>query len=298
WKYLTYRLNSRSWSWPPLWRVTPRAAPPSPCVLCNPAVKFGLLRQRARAWGINYVATGHYAALVQTGPGQGLSLVRAFDRTKDQTYFLSRLTPEILSQAVFPLAGLTKVRVREKAAALGLPAAAESREICFLAGENYREFILARLGPEASEPGDFVDVKGRVVGRHKGLINYTVGQRRGLNLPGPEPYYVLALDRIQNRVVLGTKEQTHSTRFTVADLVWSVSPPGPQFRALVQIRSRHHPAPASVVLNPDRGAEVIFDQPQPAITSGQAAAFYDRHLVLGGGWIDRTTFDIQPPGLV
>ena len=271
-----------------------RGRTPSPCVACNPLVKFGLLAELTNA---PYLATGHYAGLAPARSGMGLNLVRPRDGAKDQTYFLSRLTSGMLSRAVFPLAGLTKEMVKARAAdlALGVEEKPESQEICFLRGANYREFLIKRLGEGVMRQGDFVDVKGKVMGRHKGVASYTVGQRRGLGLPGPSPYYVLRLDPEGDRVVVGPKEMTFSRRFLVRDPVWSADVKGPEFRALVQIRSRHRPAPARVFFLPGGDVDVVFDEPQPSIAAGQAAAFYQNDLLLGGGWIDTLTYDTRPP---
>ncbi|MEW6262868.1 MAG: tRNA 2-thiouridine(34) synthase MnmA [Thermodesulfobacteriota bacterium] len=271
---------------------------PSPCVTCNPEVKFGLLADLARRRGADFLATGHYAGLVVRAEGATPVLVRPRDRTKDQTYFLSRLGPEKLDRALFPLAGFTKIEVKAKAAALGLPETRESQEACFLAGRDYRDFLSSRLGPSPGEGGEFVDRRGRVLGRHRGLIHYTVGQRRGLNLPGPEPYYVLALEQDTRRVVVGTKAETLATGFLATDLVWSSKPAQDEFAALVQIRSRHKPARAWVSLRAGNQAEVFFESPQPAVAPGQAAAFYEGDWLRGGGWIDRVrpvTSDTRPP---
>lgn len=253
---------------------------PSPCVLCNPLIKFGRLATYALARGAERLATGHYAALTPHG-----GLARPADRAKDQTYFLSQLGPKELALAVFPLADWTKTQVIEQAFKLGLPVQEESQEFCFLAGQDYRAFLARRLGSAAMTPGDLVDSRGRVLGRHHGLINYTVGQRRGLGLPGPEPYYVLSLDHAANRVVIGIKSQVRFSGLMAGEIVWNRPLPERVFKAEVQIRSRHRPAEAEVtVLSGDR-AQVYFDQPQEAVTPGQAVAFYSNELVLGGGWI-------------
>ena len=271
----------------PFIRAYTQGETPNPCVSCNPTIKFGLLWEIAQARGAEYLATGHYARLITSAGGQTPVLSRAHDRTKDQTYFLCRLTGQMLSRAIFPLADLSKIEVEKEAAKLGLPPRIESQDACFLAGENYRDFILSRLASQEITPGEFVNLEGRDLGRHRGLIHYTIGQRRALGIPGPEPYYVLALDPERNQIVLGTKEQTLSRNVFVRDLVWSFTPPEPHFLAKVQIRSRHRPALAQVRQLPDNRAEIVFCQPQSAITSGQAAAFYDDHLLLGGGWIEK-----------
>ena len=253
---------------------------PSPCVLCNPVIKFGLLWDRLSGLGVQALATGHYAGLSGTAPDRR-QLVRPRDRHKDQTYFLSRLTQSNLGRIVFPLASETKPEVLRQARELGWSTTSESQDICFLTHNDYRTFITSRLNDSMARPGDFVDLSGRVLGRHRGVFHYTVGQRRGLNLPGPEPYYVLALRPQNNLVVIGTRAQTYSFRLLVRDVVWNTVPE-PTFRARVQIRSRHRAAPALVRVRSDRKVEVTFDQPQASIAAGQAAAFYQGDTVLGG----------------
>ena len=271
----------------PFIRTYARGETPSPCIACNSVIKFGLLRERAEGLGARRLATGHYAALARRPGSAGPVLLRPADRAKDQTYFLCRLSPDMLARAAFPLAGLTKAQVRSRAEDLGLGRRPESQEVCFLAGRDYREFIKARLGRDAAEPGEFVDIEGRVLGRHRGLSGYTVGQRRGLGLPGPAPYYVLALEPDRNRIVIGTKEQTLTRRCLARDVIWSARPPETAFNALVQVRSRHRPAPARVsLLNGDR-IEVVFERPQSSVAAGQAAAVYAGQTLLGGGWIER-----------
>ena len=257
---------------------------PSPCVECNPKIKFGLLLKLALARGLGFVATGHYTGLV-SDQHCGPVLVRPRDRHKDQTYFLCRVPGDALRRAVFPLAGLTKDEVRQMAALAGFEAPAESQEICFLGGGDYRDFIISRLGPEVSRPGDFVDESGLRLGRHRGLINYTVGQRRGLNVPAEEPYYVLALDPAHNRIVLGTKDRTRRQTLWLRDVVLNARPTEDVFMADVQIRSRHKAARARVEIMGTTVARVTFDQPQESPAPGQAAALYDGDVLLGGGWI-------------
>jgi tRNA-specific 2-thiouridylase len=269
---------------------------PSPCVGCNPAVKFGLLGQIAARRGIPYLATGHYAARAPVGPAGRPAVVRPRDRAKDQTYFLSRLTPDQIQAALFPLADRTKDEVRGLAAGLGLAPPGESQDVCFLAGDDYRTFLSRRLGGRLAEPGDFVDSSGRVLGRHRGIWAYTVGQRRGLGLPGPEPYYVLGIDPEKNQVVIGVKAETRAGGVRVADCVWSVKPKADLFRARVMIRFRHRPAEAEVRVEPGRRAQVRFDQPQNSPAPGQAAAFYLGDVLIGGGWIEDVISDTPPPG--
>jgi tRNA-specific 2-thiouridylase len=260
---------------------------PNPCVLCNPAIKFGLLWEHARKRGAERLATGHYARRLVPPAEAGAHLARARDRVKDQSYFLCRLPRTAIAAACFPLAELKKAEVLKQALALGWRFQAESQDICFLAGRSYADFVLSRLPAEAVQLGEIVDTRGRVLGRHRGLIHYTVGQRRGLSLAGPEPYYVLFLQPETNRVVIGAKAEAVSPGLVLSDLVFSRRPPGKKFEALVQIRSRHRPALARVTLGPNEGrAEAVFLEPQPAVTPGQAAALYDGDVLMGGGWIE------------
>lgn len=264
---------------------------PNPCVLCNPTIKFGLMARWAEARGIETVATGHYAGL---GPLRSC-LVRPRDLQKDQTYFLCRLTRTDLTRVVFPLAESTKSEVRDRARALGLAVPEESQEICFLGGRDYREFLGSRRPDGWNLPGEFVDSEGKPLGRHRGIGHYTVGQRRGLGIPAPEPYYVLAIDPEHNRVVLGIKTQTFRKTFPVRDPIWSTAAPRDGERLLVQIRSRHRPAPARIRWRSLNRLEVEFEKPQSSIAAGQAAAFFRDRMLLGGGIIQKTTFDTQPP---
>ena len=266
-----------------------RGETPSPCVACNPLVKFGLLASQAAGLGARYLATGHYAGLNFPADGEPPCLIRPRDAHKDQTYFLCRLQPEQLAAAVFPLADMTKDEVRLEAEKLGLVPKAESQEICFLAGADYRAFVADRLEKPSYGEGRFVDMTGREIGRHQGFWRYTVGQRRGLGLPGPEPYYVLALKPDSNEVVVGTKQETFSRRFLIRDLVLNRNLEETVFSALVQVRSRHKPTPATVEIVGNQRAMVMFDTPQSAIAPGQAAAIYQDRCLLGGGWIDTRT---------
>ncbi len=266
-----------------------RGETPSPCVACNPQVKFGLLASQAVGLGARYLATGHYAGLNFPADGGPPWLVRPRDTQKDQTYFLSRLQPGHLASAVFPLADMTKDEVRQEAGRLGLVPKAESQEICFLAGADYRSFVADRLENASWGKGRFVDATGRELGRHQGFWRYTVGQRRGLGLPGPEPYYVLSLKPDSNEVVVGTKLDTFGRTFFIHDLVLSRDLTASAFSALVQVRSRHRPAPATIEVLGNGRARVTFDTPQSAIAPGQAAAIYQGQRLLGGGWIQSRT---------
>ncbi len=261
------------------------ARTPNPCVECNRSLKFGYLLALARAWGAQRVATGHYAR-VENG-----RLLRARDQAKDQTYFLYSLTPAELSGVSFPVGELTKPEVRERARRLGLKTAdkPESQEICFIPRRDYRDFVAAR--PEASgaaalSAGEIRDRSGRTLGRHEGVAGFTVGQRRGLRVAGPEPHYVVGLELESNTVVVGENGETLCGAFIVAGATWtSGTPPQAPIRASARIRHRHPPAPATIEnLGPDRVA-VRFDEPQRAVAPGQAAVFYEGEQVLGGGTI-------------
>jgi tRNA-uridine 2-sulfurtransferase len=268
---------------------------PSPCVICNPVVKFGLLAKRVLNLGIDFIATGHYAGLTRKPSLANPILTRPLDRSKDQTYFLCRLTNNQLRRILFPLANWTKEQVRRQAIEMGLTPPRDSQGICFLDNENYSEFIFRRIGHAAGKTGPIVDIRGRELGRHRGLIHYTVGQRKGLGIPAREAYYVLAKDFENNRLVIGNKAQTLTDRFIVRDILFSTPPPGTEFSALVQIRSRHEPASAKLKMLADNRAAVVFHSPQGAIAPGQAAAIYENDILLGGGWIVGT--DMSSPGM-
>lgn len=272
---------------------------PIPCARCNTDVKFAELLLMARQIGAARVATGHYARVRRNPETERYELLRARDEAKDQSYFLFGLTQDQLAHAEFPLGELTKQEVREIARRLAVPVAEkpESQEICFVPRGGYAGFIenyLREQGREAAEEpggmvmtsGDVVMASGEVVGRHPGLHHYTVGQRRGLGFAAGRPFYVLALDRQNNRLVVGADEELRRTSCDVRDVNWipMALPKGP-VRARVRIRNRHEPAAAVVHPTGHGAARVDFDEPQRAITPGQAAVFYSGEQVLGGGWI-------------
>jgi len=265
---------------------------PIPCTMCNNHVKFDQLLVTARQIGAERIATGHYAR-VRHNPETGrYELLRAVDESKDQTYFLFGLTQEQLARTDFPLGELSKVEVRDIAHELQVPVAdkPESQEICFVPTGNYVKFIEGYLKEQGSalpeEPGDIVTVDGKVLGRHSGLHQYTVGQRKGLGISTAHPMYVVSLDRAQNRLVVGEDRELRSTTCEVRNVNWIpfALPEGP-VHAEVRIRNRHEPAAAEVVALDATTARVTFHEPQRAITPGQAAVFYSGDQVLGGGWI-------------
>jgi tRNA-specific 2-thiouridylase len=265
---------------------------PLPCAHCNADLKFATLAERARSFGADAVATGHYARVERIDDGSGnirWLLRRGVDPAKDQSYFLFSLTQEQLAQAVFPVGDRPKEAVREYARQRGLPVAEkpDSQEICFIPDSDYRAFVAERA-PDAACEGVIVDEQGRVLGGHAGIHRFTVGQRRGLGLAssGGAPMYVLALKPADRTVIVGPKRALERTTLTASGVNWIAGEPQAALRVQAQIRHRHRPADAVVRALSGGRAEVEFDTPQIAITPGQAVVFYDGEAVLGGGWID------------
>ncbi len=265
---------------------------PIPCSLCNNHLKFDQLLLTARQIGADRIATGHYARN-HWDPERGRwVLSRPADRSKDQTYFLFGLTQDQLAHTLFPLGEMQKPVVRELASTAGLAVATkpDSQEICFIPGGDYKRFIDAYLEEQERElpetTGALVGSGGAAVGTHAGIHNFTVGQRKGLGLSGPDPLYVIQIDPASNAVTVGPEAALFRTTFRVKQLNWvSVAAPTGELRVDVKIRHRHEPAPATLRLVGDDEVEVNFDQPQRAITPGQSAVFYLRDEVAGGGWI-------------
>ncbi len=263
---------------------------PNPCVRCNRAMKFSLLLERARAMGIVFdrFATGHYAR-VERHPDTGRWLLRrAADRSKDQTYFLSRLSQDQLARVLFPLGSLTKERVKALAREAGWADVADKPESQdFIESKNYGVLFDAR----DAVAGPIVDTAGKVLGQHQGIVGYTVGQRKGLGIGGTaEPLYVVRIEACANTLVVGGHQDLFSTRLTAADLNW-ISLPGPPaapIRVTVKIRQQHREAAATLRVEMRDGlpvAEVQFDEPQMSVTPGQTAVFYDADSVVGSGII-------------
>jgi tRNA-uridine 2-sulfurtransferase len=263
-----------------------RGETPSPCILCNNYVKFHHLVEKAAGIGADHVATGHYARTrFDEALGRWL-LLRGKDRGKDQSYFLFGLTQEQLSKTLFPLGELTKPEVREIARLAGLPtyAKAESQEICFVQGRSYAEFVEQYGGAAEERPGSIVNADGEVLGTHAGIHKYTVGQRKGLIAAG-RPQYVVKIEPLENRIVIGDDPALHCREFAVRDVNWiAIERLESSIRCEVQIRNRFEPQPAAVNCKSGR-VTVNFDAPQRAITPGQAAVFYWDDVVVGGGWI-------------
>lgn len=266
---------------------------PIPCTLCNNHVKFDQLIETAREIGAERLATGHYARIRLNEKTNRYELLRAADDSKDQSYFLFGLQQDQMARTSFPLGEMNKNDVRVIAHAAQLPVAAkpESQEICFVPSGNYVRFIEAYLGEQGSglpsSEGEVVTTSGEVLGRHDGVHKFTIGQRKGLGVAAGRPLYVVELDRLNGRVVVGEDEELRSSVCEVRDVNWiSVSELNGPTRAEVKIRNRHVAALATIEPASDaRSARVTFDEPQRAITPGQGAVFYVGDVVLGGGWI-------------
>lgn len=258
---------------------------PNPCLACNQFLKFDVLLKRAAAFGCEYLATGHYAR-VERGPSR-FHLRKGVDPTKDQSYVLYTLGQSELGRLLLPLGTYRKQEVRALAAEFGLPVATkpDSQEVCFLQGQDYRTFLRERLGRQ--ESGAIVDEAGRVLGAHHGAAGFTVGQRRGLGLTLAEPQYVLAVDAVANRVVVGPEHRLFRTTLWANDVHWlaGTAPAGP-LRVAAKVRYRT-PEAAATVYPEAGGVRVEFDEPQRAIAPGQAVVFYDEDDVIGGGTIER-----------
>jgi tRNA-specific 2-thiouridylase len=260
---------------------------PNPCLVCNRSIRWEFLLNHALALGADFMATGHYARKMKDESGK-MKLMRAVDASKDQSYVLHVLTQEKLQRALFPVGDYPKTEIRQIAESFGLPTAsrADSQDLCFLAGDDYRNFI-QRNAPDMLQPGEIVTRDGKVLGQHSGLANYTIGQRKGLNLASPVPLYVLTKDAPRNTLVVGTEDELGSTELTAKDVNWlsGDAPPGP-FRAEVKIRYTARPVSAEVTpLENGTRAQVRFEAPARDVTAGQAAVFYVGEEVLGGGII-------------
>ncbi len=261
---------------------------PNPCILCNRHMKFAGLHRFAREQGCELVVTGHYARVVYDEKKGRYTLKKARNLAKDQSYVLYFLSQEQLAHTAFPLGEMEdKEQVRELAAACGFDNARkkDSQDICFIPDGRYAEFIRTRTGREYPA-GDFVDEEGRVLGRHKGLIGYTVGQRRGLGLSLPAPLYVRRKCVENNTVVLAPESALYTTRLMAEDFNWIAGEaPAAPIRAAARTRYSAKEAPAWITPLPDGRAEVVFDTPQRAVTVGQAVVLYESDDVLGGGTI-------------
>ncbi len=265
---------------------------PIPCSLCNNHLKFDQLLIVARQIGADMIATGHYACVGFEEPRGRWLLQRPKDRSKDQTYFLFGLTQDQLSRTLFPLGGMTKPEVRELARRHGLALAEkpDSQEICFVPGGNYKSFLDAYLAEQGGAfpdtAGELVSTSGEVIGEHSGIQNFTVGQRKGLGLATGSPLYVLQIKGDTREVVVGNREELYSRTLRARRInLISVGDLAGPMRVSVKIRHRHEPAPGVIEKTGDDEIVATFDEPQRAITPGQAAVFYEDDIVVGGGWI-------------
>ncbi|MDY3285893.1 MAG: tRNA 2-thiouridine(34) synthase MnmA [Eubacteriales bacterium] len=260
---------------------------PNPCIGCNRHLKFDRLYRRAAALGYDRIATGHYVRIERDADSGRYLLKKARDAGKDQSYVLYAMTQEQLAHTLFPLGGMTKAEVRAIAEERGFVNARkrDSQDICFVQGGCYADFIRERTGKTYPE-GDFIDTAGHVLGRHRGIIHYTVGQRRGLGLSFPEPMYVCAVDPADNTVTLGTERELYTDTLTAEDVNLISCPALDAPRRLrVRIRYRQPEQWAVVTQTGADTLKIVFDRPQRAVTRGQAAVLYDGDTVVGGGTI-------------
>ena len=262
-----------------------RGETPNPCLICNRKIRWTFLLDHALALGAEYMATGHYVRKQTTENTH--QLLRAVDRNKDQSYVLHVLTQDKLKHALFPVGDYPKPEIRQIAEKYGLPTASrkDSQDLCFLAGEDYRNF-LQRNAAEMLKPGEIVTRDGRSLGEHNGLANYTIGQRKGLGVASPVPLYVLGKDAAANTIIVGVQEELGSSELTARDVNWvSGETPKEAFRAEVKIRYTAKEAEALVTPIGENQVQVKFDAAQRDITAGQAAVFYQGDLLIGGGII-------------
>jgi len=260
---------------------------PNPCILCNERVKFGSFLRMALELDCDFIATGHYARLDFDERIGRYLLKKGVDRRKDQSYVLFSLTQDQFRHTLFPLGEFRKEEVRKRALQLGLRVhdKPESQEVCFIQESSYHSFLSEWL-KEPVESGPIVDEKGNVLGKHKGIPFYTIGQRRGLRLAKGRPLYVIGINREKNEIVVGGEEEVYRDTFLVDSVNWIIPHEMiPSHQAQVKIRYNHPGSEASISPQGENGLEVKFKSPQKAITPGQAAVFYDGETVLGGGWI-------------
>jgi len=286
---------------------------PNPCILCNKFIKFPSLMKEAEKRGAEYIATGHYARVepaqiseLRAQSKDNLSLItcdsllkKGIDPKKDQSYVLYILGPDVLKKIILPLGTYRKAEVRAMAKSFNLPAAkrSESQEVCFIEDRNYFKFV-EKLSPLVGKPGPIMDMRGKVLGTHKGIHAYTVGQRKRLGISSSKPLYVVKIDAMRNTVYVGTQEDAMKREFSVENLNWLLLPHAETFRATVKIRSMMKDEPADVFLQRSKNGEhiihqtagetvrLLFDKPQWAPASGQSAVFYNGDTVVGGGIIN------------
>ena len=261
---------------------------PNPCIRCNQYIKFDALLERANGLGADLFATGHYARVEKDEANGSYLLKKGIDRRKDQSYVLYTLTQEQLKHTLLPIGNLTKARVREIASELGLPVAAkpESQEICFIPDDDYNKFLREYI-PQAVKPGPILDRQGNILGKHRGILFYTIGQRKGLGIPAKEPLYVTAIVPERNAIVVGSKEEVYGTELIASGLNWiTIAKPKQPITVRAKIRYLHNEAEAEIIPVDEDMVQARFEKPQMAITPGQAIVFYDGDTVVGGGTIN------------
>jgi len=265
-----------------------RGRTPNPCAVCNPQIKFGGLLQVCDEIGAQMLATGHYAIVTPAKDGSRILLRRGREHGKDQSYFLARLTQKILRRVFFPIGTFHKTKIRELALRFGIPVAekSESQEACFIPEGKLVEFIEDNLG-KTYPAGDLIDKEGQVLGQHRGVIAYTIGQRKGLGIALGRPVYVTNIDGKNNLIQIGENEDLYKKEFIGSEPNWlALSGLDRSISASVRIRYMHRPAAAEVIPLSDNKVKVIFDKEQRAITPGQLAVFYDNDVVIGSAWIE------------
>lgn len=262
---------------------------PSPCILCNYFIKFDALLKKALAIGAQKLATGHYVKLSFNKNNNRWLLQKSVDLSKDQSYFLFNLNQYQLSKAIFPLGEYTKKEVRKIAKSINLPVAnkPESQQLCFIPDNNYRNFIQMHHTLQNNE-GTFISTNGKILGKHKGIHSYTIGQRRHLGIALGKPLYVIKINPKNNTITLGEKKDIYSLEFIAENMNWiAFDTPPCSFKAAARIRYKHEEVPATITPIDQKNAHIIFDQPQPAITPGQAVVLYQNDTVIAGGWIQK-----------
>ncbi len=259
---------------------------PNPCIRCNRFIKFGFLLDTVKEMGAEFLATGHYARIEYDESNKKYILLKAHDVQKDQSYFLYTLKQNHLQSTLMPLGTRTKDEVREIAERYNLPVSkkSESQEICFIRGDNYRDFFSDQEEVLTSE-GKIIDKLGNVLGRHSGIINYTIGQRRGLGISAPEPLYVTRINTQNNTIVVGRRNEAYFQELTAHNVNWITQPIAGPSTLYAKIRSLHKEARATVTPLAENRVRVIFEEPQWAIAPGQSVVFYGGNQVIGGGTI-------------
>ncbi|MCU0601011.1 MAG: tRNA 2-thiouridine(34) synthase MnmA [Desulfobacterales bacterium] len=259
---------------------------PNPCMVCNPEIKFRIILRAAQKLGSSHLATGHYAKIGKKSNGL-YQLKKGADSNKDQSYFLALLSQEQLSSALFPLGEMTKKQTVELAMRQGLSAVLtkESQDICFIRNEDYSQFLTEQENFTALK-GPIKNRHGEILGHHNGLHQFTIGQRRGINCPASEPYYVLKINAKENTLVVGFKKELYRSELTVSNMNWIASKPLFPIKVKTRIRYRHLAAPSILIPISENRAVIQFDKPQAAIAPGQAAVCYHHDDIICGGFID------------